>query len=593
MKRRASSVSISSEQISGLIDVALGKEKADMVIINGTLLNVYTAELLNGYSVAIRGDRIAYVGENADHAIGPKTEVIDATGKVLIPGLIDGHTHLIWFIKADEFLRYAMRGGTTTIITEASEMSFQLGYRGIVHSLESIRNQPIKIFATVPPMVSISQGSQASAIEANVLRKLLAREKVIGLGETFWQAAVQKNQRVLDLLAQASLLGKKCEGHTAGAKGHKLVACVASGISSCHEAVTAEEALERLRLGLHVMVRQGDIRRELLAISKIKDENIDFRRLILVTDGVPKSLMNNGYMEHVVQEAIDLGFDPIVAIQMATINIAEHFSLDGLIGGIAPGKYADIVIIPNVRTIQAECVISNGRVIARNGRLVIEPRKHTYPQSTLRSVRLPRKLGAADFNIPAGTEDKRVKVRVIDLITDLVTREMQVDIPASDGLLKPDVAKDILKVAAIGRANQSGKMFVGFVRGFKLRRGAFASSGAWDVADIIVVGANEEDMAGAVNRVVALRGGAVVYADGRVLAELPLPIGGVMSDQPIEIVAQKLDDIQQKITELGAPFPDAHLTLTTLTTAGIPHLRICEEGLVNIREGKIVGLIVR
>ncbi|HJX69503.1 MAG TPA: adenine deaminase C-terminal domain-containing protein [Dehalococcoidia bacterium] len=591
--KKKNSASITPEQIKALIDTALGEIKADMVIANADLVNVYSGELLKGYSVAIKGEKIAYVGEKAEHTIGPDTRVIDATGKTLIPGLIDAHAHLLFLYAVDEFLKYAMKGGTTTIITETRGIFFPLGYRGVKQFLEAISGQPIKIFATAPPMLGLGPAAQGGALSPESLRRLLKQEGVVGLGETYWFPVLQGEERILRQFAETLSLGKTLEGHSAGARGNKLVAYIASGISSCHEPTTAEEVLERLRLGIHTMIREGDTRRDLEAIAEIKDEKIDFRRLVLATDGVgPKHLMEHGYMEILVQKAIDLGFDPIVAIQMATINAAEHFSFDNLIGGIAPGKYADMVLIPDLRTIQAEMVMSNGQVIAQRGQILVPPKRYVYPKSSLRSVHLPRKLEPADFRIPVEGRDTPVTVRVIHQVTEVLTREEQIAITPKKGLLEADVGEDILKVAVIERTSDPGKMFVGFVKGFKMRKGAFASSGTWALSGIVVVGTNDEDMAGAVNRVLALQGGDVVYAKGRVLAELPLPVAGLTSDLPIEVLYQKLEEVQQKATELGTWLPDVHLTLTALTTGSIPFFRICEAGLVDIRDGKVVGLMV-
>jgi adenine deaminase len=466
-----------------------------------------------------------------------------------------------------------------------------MGYKGIIEFLNATRDQPIKIFITIPAMVSLSKSSQAHSLSVEELRELLSRDEVVGLGEAYWSPRVLSDKRILNLFAETLRSGKKIEGHTAGARNEKLMACIASGVSSCHESITAEEVLERLRLGIHVMIREGSIRKELEAISKIKDEKIDFRRLALVTDGiVPNDLVENGYLKPAVQKAINLGFDPVVAIQMATINVAEHFSLDSVVGGIAPGKYADILVIPDLKTIEPEWVISNGKVIAHKGELLAFPRKHIFSDESFKTVSLPRKLKSSDFFIPA--DKSEVKVRIIDFITDLVTRESQVSLSTSNGLLKTDVSNDILKVAAIDRNIEPGKMAVGFVRGFKIRNGAFASSVAWDTTDIIVVGTNEEDMVAAVNRIVDLGGGIVVCVDGQVEAELPLPIGGVLSEESVEVLAQKENAIQQKMANLGCPFRDAHLSLIILTSPAIPFLRICEDGLIDTKRMERLDLII-
>lgn len=576
-----------------LINVARGEEKADLVIVNGNVLCVYTGELLKGYSVSIKGEKIAYLGSKADHTIGPETEIINAQGKVLIPGLIEGHTHLCWLYTIEEFLKHSITGGITTIITETMEAFPIMGYKGVLDILKSAQNQPIKIFATAPSMVSISHMAQAQGPHREIIQNLLARDDILGLGETYWQALFHDTDRILSLFNETLRFGKIIEGHSSGAKGSKLSAYIASGVSSCHEPIDADQVLERLRQGIYVMVREGSVRRDLIAISKIKDESIDLRRLILVTDGItPDELLEKGYLEYVVQKAINLGFNPVKAIQMATLNVAEHFSLDTIIGGIAPGKYADIVIIPNLNTIKAEYVIANGKLIARNGDLLTSPRKHIFSKSSLSSIHLSKKLTPNDFLIPIESGIAQAKVRIIDQITDLVTRELQLSVSILDGQVKSDVSADILKVAAIDRINKPGKMFTGLVKGFGMKNGAFASSATWDSSDILVVGVNEEDMARAVNRIMDLQGGVVVCANGEVRAELPLPVLGLISNQSIEFIVQKLEDIKEKLKELGCSLADPHLTLGILTCAAIPYFRICEEGLVNLKDGKTLNLFV-
>ena len=581
------------DKMKELMKVALGEAEADLAIVNGAIVNVYTWEVLTGDTVLIKEDKIAYVGRNTGKSIGSSTKVIDATGKTLIPGLIDGHTHIDSTYSTSELIRYAMKGGTTTIITEASGIVFPLGYQGIIEFLKSFQNQPIKIFITAPPMVTINSTAREYTLSVNELRRLLRRKQVLGLGESYWAPVVQGDPRTLDFISETIKAGKKVEGHSSGAQGNKLQAYISLGVSSCHEPITAEEVLERLRAGLTVFIREGEIRRDLEVIAQIKDKDIDFRRLALATDGIkPWQLIADGYMEFVVQKAINLAFDPVLAIQMATINIAQHFAIDDIIGGIAPGKYADILVIPDLRTIQPEYVISNGQVVAKNGKLLVQPRKHIYPRATLDSIHLPKSFDASDFAIPVKGSRRQVKVRVIDMVTDFLTREAIVDIPMSNGLAQTDTSKDIVKVAAIERTYQPGKTFVGFVRGIGLKSGAIATSVAWDYWDIIVVGANEADMALAVNRIRELHGGIVVCAGNKVLAEIALPVGGILSTEPMETIANKLHNIQQAAAELGCVFPDIRSSLSYLASGAIPFLRICEQGLIDLRQNKFVSLIV-
>ena len=567
--------------------VALGEEKADLVLMSGDVVNVYSGEVLPDYSVAIKGDWIAYVGPDAAHTIGPETEIINASGKVLIPGLIDSHTHIINYCPLDEFLRYAVKGGTTTIITEIMQLTFASGYHGLVEYLDALKNQPIKVFATVPSSIALSESTRKRTPSFEQLKELLQRDEIVGVGEAPWQEILRGDQDFLRLSAESLKIRKTVEGHAAGARGRKLMAYLTCGVSSCHESTSLEEALEKLRLGVFVMIREGSVRKELTNISRLKDRKIDFRRLVLVTDGVdPRDLVEKGYTEFVVQKAIDLGFDPVVAIQMATINAAEHFNLDQLVGGIAPGRYADIVIIPNLKTIQAECVISNGRLIARQGELLVQPRKASLSLRGLQGF--IQRVSSSDFVIRV-EEKGPLKIRVIEQANELVTREVLLDLFPANGELKADPSQGLLKVSLV---TGEGRIFTGFVRGFGMKTGALASSGAWRTFGVIVVGKDEEDMARAVNRVSDLGGGIVLYAEGQVQAELPLPIGGIISMLPIEAIVQRLEQIQQKAKSLGFPFADASLTLAVLTSPAIPFLRISEDGLVDVTRGKVLNLVI-
>lgn len=574
-----------------LMQVALGNQKADLVVSGGRLLNVYTGELLDGVSVSVKGRWIAYVGADGDHTVGSKTAVIDAAGKVLIPGLIDGHTHLAWLTCVDEFLKYTLPGGTTTVVTEAMEPFPVAGLEGVVDFLDSLKDQPAKIFATAPFMASISR--TARGIPIDTLKELLDRKDILGVGESYWQSVLQEPDISLPVLDETYRRGKTLEGHTAGAKGKKLAAYLTAGISSCHEPILPKEVLERLRLGLYVMVREGSIRRDLEAISAIKDDNVNLRRLLLVTDGIePGDLVKRRGMQYVVQKAVDCGFDPVAAVQMATLNVAEHFALDNLVGGIAPGRCADLLIVPDIRTIEAEHVISNGKVVAEKGRLLTAPRRHTYRSGSLNTVSLPKPFTATDFIIRVPQGQQPATVRIIEMITDLVTAELRQETAAANGQVPCDPANDIIKVAAVDRRHVPGKTTTGLIKGFGLQTGAFASSAAWDSSDIIVVGASEADMAIAVNRIRDLQGGAVAVKDGSLLAEIPMPIFGLMSPAPVETIVEKLQSLKQTLQSLGVHFPDPLLTLSTLTCAAIPYLRICEEGLVNLKDGKTVGVFV-
>jgi adenine deaminase len=576
-----------------LARVALGQAEADLAVINGKIVNVYTAELLEGDTVLIKGDKIAYVGPNAKGSIGPQTRIIDAAGKTLIPGLIDGHTHTDYIYSSHELVRFAMKTGTTTIITDVVELTFALGYSGFKEFLRSVRNQPVKFRLSIPPLVTISPVMREHLFTRAQLDRLLREKDVMGLGEMYWGPVIAGDRHQLKIIDQTLEAGKKLEGHGAGATGNKLQAYVALGITSDHEPITAAEALERLRLGLSVMIREGEIRKDLAAVSRIKDQKLDFRRLAVSTDGIgPKALITRGFMDHLLQETIDLGFPPIQAVQMATLNVAEHFNLQDFIGGIAPGRFADLVIVPDLTTVRPELVISNGRVVAENGELKVQPRRHVYSKTTHNSIHLDRHFEAEDFRVTTDTQNPTIKVRVIDQITNLLTKEAILDLPVSGGQIKLDLPNNVIKVAAVERHYAPGKTFTGFIRGFGLKAGVVATSTSWDSSDLVVVGADEADMALAVNRLHQLNGGMVVCRDGKIMAEIAFPVGGMISIESMEIIAEKLDLIQEAGAKLGCSSPEIRTTLSVLTTGAIPYLRICESGLFNLRLNRMVDLVV-
>jgi len=576
---------LSAERMKDLAAVSLGEKEADLVVRGVDLVNVYTREVLKGYSVATKGKWIAYVGPDAGHTIGSGTKVIDGAGRVLIPGFVDGHAHMLYYASSQEFLRYAMRGGTTTIVTEIMELAFPLGYKGLIECLEILKNQPIKIFSTVPPSVTLSKDAAARAPTLTQLLDLLKRDDILGVGEGFWQEVLRGERNFPALSAEALIRGKTAEGHAAGCRGQRLAAYLDYGVSSCHESVSAEEVVEKLRFGICTMIREGSIRKELEAIVRIKDMSLDLRRAALVTDGAdPRDLVEKGYLERVVQRAIDAGFDPVLAVQMASLNVAEHFRLDGVLGGIAPAKYADMVLIPDLRTIKAEVVISNGVVIAHDGKLLVEPRPAVFTGSELKKIR----VSPSDFAIKVPRKDV-LKVRVMDQVAELLTKEAILDLQARDGQLKGDPQRDIVKASVI---SCEGKQFTGLIRGLGFRAGAMATSGAWETFATVVVGANEADMTMAVGRIVEMGGGIVVCSEGKVSAELALPVAGLMSNQRIEEIVERLNQIQAKAKALGFRFADAALTLAVLTTAAVPFLRLSEAGLVDSKTGKIVDLVV-
>ena len=576
-------------QVSGsdLAQVALGREPADLVIDNARLVNVYTGEVLEDQSVAVKGTRIAYVGSDVEEGIGPKTEVIDARGQVLIPGFIDGHIHLDWFCTLDEFLRAAIPHGTTAACTEMSSVADGLGYEGILEYLAAMEDQPAKIYG-LAPAISLLNSARYGGRAMITIDQM---ERVAGVGEVYWPRVLEQDEEAERLLAKARACGKAIEGHTAGARGRKLAASVAGGLSSCHESITASQTLERLRLGMYTMLREGSVRRDLTATATVANLALDCRRLVLVSDSLwPNDLVRHGHMDHVVQRAIDLGCDPVKAVQMATLNAAEYFGMDGDIGGIAPGRCADMQIVPELDTMRPRYVISDGRVVAKDGELLVEPRRSRYSAALRHTVRLPRPLRPADLAVAAPKGRREVAVRAIHLCGNVLTEERIVTLPVVDGMVLPDAARGVLKAAVLDRQHNSGERAVAFATGCGMRKGALATSITFDGCKIAAIGASDADLAGAINRLAELQGGLVLWADGGAVVELPLPVSGTMSERPIAELAARCDELLAACAELGAELANPLLSLITITFTGVPALRLRLGGLLDVRKGEIVSM---
>ena len=582
------------EDTNTLVRVALGKEKADLVIKAGTLVNVYTGELLDDYSVSVKGNRIAFVGEDADHTIGDSTRVIDASGKILAPGFIDAHFHA--YISLDEQMKHSLPQGTTTIFMELTDLASVTGHEGIVALLDAIKEQPVKFFGLAPSPYSspVPVKPEEDHISGPEIDKILAREDVAGLGETLWTGIIDEDDSVISNIRRATSRKKKLEGHGSGAKGNKLVAFVASGMSSCHESIRVQEALDKLRLGMHVMIREGCIRQDLENLSGLVSKNIDYRRLVLVTDGVDAEFMHRyGHMAHLVQKAIELGFPPVEAIRMATLNAAEHFDLDNLIGGIAPGRYADILILPSLAQIECQWVISKGEVVVQDNNLVLQPDKLNYPETITRTIRVPRKFTPADFAVSAGGRKREVKVRAIKLLTEVITEENQIRLPVENDAIIRDLQQDALTVSIIERKKNTGKVVSGFLQGTGLNSGACACSYSWDLGSpMVVVGANETDMATAANRLVELQGGLVVSRNAEIAAEVPMPVGSFMSAGPVAQTAAAFAKVRKSLNDMGASLANPFLTLQTIPGTFLPFFRITLHGFADMKNRKLLNLIV-
>ena len=577
-----------------LSEVALGNISPDTIITNGIIFNVFTREFVRGQSIWIKDGMIAYVGPEQNPSKSTETLIIDADGMVLLPGLIEGHTHTVSNrYGIEEFIKHVIPTGVTTVITETMELATVMGKDGIEYPVKGFMEQPIRFFYTIPPLCGLTPPEEIKAPTNEELLPLLKDPKCLGIGEIYWGNLFLKGkqgERVRELASLGLELGKRVEGHTAGASGKKLQAYTDFGISSCHEPVTKDEVLERLRLGYWVMIREGSIRKELSGVKGIFKKRIDFRKLILSTDGVdPEDFLEKGYLDASLREAMKLGVPPGLAYQMVTINVAEHFRLDHLIGSLSPGKVADILIIPSKEEFSPQLVMCDGQILFKDGKNMVEPHKVNFPDKMFHTVRVPdsffSSIKGGAFAEPAEALAKAGKVRVMELVSNLVTQERVID------LRNNNESKDVLMLLAIDRIGKGGA-FMGLLKGFGLRRGAYGSTMCWDTVDMIVVGCDTKSMETVIKRLKEIGGGGVYAIGERVVAEFPAPLGGLISLKPMETIRDEIKGLERSLRKNGARWEKNALTIDTLSTAAIPHLRITHHGYVRLKDRKELPLEV-
>jgi len=561
-----------------LAQVAAGKSPPDTIIANATLFDAFTGEFIPGQSVWIRDGCIAYVGPDPWTGHEEGIDFLDAQGKVLLPGLLDAHTHVAYRTGIEEFVRHVIPSGVTTVVTETIELATVVGAEGIRALVRGLRDQPIRFYYTVPAMCGLTDAEEATAPPVGELMDLLTDPACLGVGEVYWGNLLlngPQGERVRELADVALHLGKRVEGHTAGASGRRLQAYTAMGVSSCHEPITEEQVLERLRLGYWVMIRQGAIRKELEAVKGVFHRGVDSRRLIIATDSMdPEGFLEEGYLDASVRRALELGVPPGRVYQMVTLNAAEHFRLDHLLGALAPGMVADMVIVPAPGEFRPELVMRDGKAIFREGEALEGPREVAFPERFFHTV-------ATDpWAIPALPAAE--KVRVMELETRLVTREAIIDPRGPDG-------KDMIMALAVDRVAGRGS-FMGLLKGFGLTRGACGSTMCWDTADMVVVGCDARSMSTVVQRLVAMGGGAVYAIGEEVIAEFPAPLCGVVSLAPMERARDQIQALERALRDNGVRWDKPLLTIDTLGTAAIPHLRITHHGYVRLRDREVLSI---
>ena len=562
---------------ASLISVARGDIPADLLLANARVINVFSGEIEPG-NVAIHEGMIAGVGDYHQ-----AKEVLDLGGKYLAPGLIDGHTHLeSSMLDVAQYARAVVPRGTIAIVTDLHELANVSGLVGMQHVMNAARRLPLDIFLMAPSCVPATHLETSGAtLGAAELSQVMKWQNCIGLGEVMnFPGVIGGDPALLNKLELAR--GKVVDGHAPGLSGKNLSAYIAAGISSDHESVSLSEAKEKLRQGMFVMIRGGSSEKNLEALLPLVTDKTYKRCMFVVDDRSAIDLLNDGDLDAVVRKAIALGLEPVRAIQLATINPAEHFRLDKL-GAIAPGYQANLIVIDDLRKLKIDMVFHSGRLVAKGGEALF-PVAKASPRGLARTVNF-KSFGIEALRL-AAKGDSELVIEIVP--SQIITRKKREQVKVVDGIVLPDTSRDILKLAVIERHKATGNIGLGLVTGFGLRKGALASSIAHDSHNIVVVGTNDEDIYAAVKEIERLQGGLVVVSGGKVLASLALPIAGLLSDEPLEAVVDKLRKLEHVAAQLGSRLPSPFSVLSFLALPVIPELRLTDLGLMDVNEFKLI-----
>jgi adenine deaminase len=579
----------------------MGRLPADLVIRDGRWVCVQSGEIVPHTDIAVKAGRIAYVGPDAAHTIGPGTQVIEAAERYLVPGLLDAHMHVeSGMVTVTEFVRAVAPRGTTGMFVDPHEIANVLGLRGVRLMVDEAARQPINVWVQMPSCVPSAPGLETPGAQIGPaeVQEAMTWPGIIGLGEMMnFPGVFNSDEKMHAEIAATRRAGKTVGGHYAALDlGRPFHGYAAGGPEDDHEGTRVEDAVARVRQGMKAMLRLGsawyDVASQVKAVTEL---GLDPRHFILCTDDShPGTLMQEGHMDHVLRHAIQQGLRPITAVQMMTLNTAEHFGVSHDVGQIAPGRYADIVLTRDLSDFKAEIVIAAGEVIAEHGRWRVELPPYDYPPEVKQSVRLGRPLAAADFavaappGVPAG-----VNANVIGIVENhAVTHHLTLALPVENNEVRGDPAQDVCKVALVERHRATGGVQVGFVHGFEFNVPcAIASTVAHDSHHMLVVGTDDAAMALAANALAERGGGMLVVREGRVTAMVELPIAGLMSDERAEVVAQKAEAVLAEYRACGCYLHNANMQLSLLALVVIPELRISDLGLVDVTQFKLIDVV--
>ncbi|MEX0366940.1 MAG: adenine deaminase [Ruegeria sp.] len=581
-----------------LIAVAAGREPADMVICDGIWINVHSREALPGHAIAIAAGRIAFVGPDASHCIGPGTQIVEANGRYMIPGLCDAHMHIeSGMLTPAEFARAVIPHGTTSMFTDPHEIANVLGLSGVRMMHDEALMQPVNIFTQMPSCAPSAPGLETTGYEitAEDVAEAMTWPGIIGLGEMMnFPGVSNADPKMLAEIAATQRAGKTVGGHYASPDlGPDFAAYVAGGPADDHEGTCEADAIARVRQGMRSMIRLGsawyDVESQITAVT---EKGLDPRSFILCTDDCHSgTLVNEGHMNRVVRHAIACGCDPLVALQMATINTATHFGLEREIGSITPGRRADVILSSDLAELPIELVIARGRIVAENGSITVDCPHYDWPDTARNTVHLGHALTGEDFEIKAPEGANRVCANVIGVVENQApTKALKAELPVANGLVEGE--GDTCQIALVERHRATGGVTNAFVSGFGYQgRMAMASTVAHDSHHMIVVGTDRAQMALAANRLAEVGGGITIFRDGEELALVELPIAGLMSDSPATEVAAKAQAMVEAMQACGCQLNNAYMQHSLLALVVIPELRISDLGLVDVRTFEKIDLL--